>query len=230
MAAAVGPLGPTSQRSFVPGWCGPNSLRALRALRSNRVPQIRSTKRAARAQPRTKLLGAADIPPPRHHLPLRVTVGACVHTRQSAQATAPPSWQSTSVSAKVRGARRRWGRVRSRGAQGFWPARAARFVQLTCGAMSERSARRARRELRRPARNPSTEGTPAQQGPAPAPAAAAPRAPSPARNDRPGVTPCAAPPCAASRARRTARRTRRSACATARSAPAGATPRATRAP
>jgi len=38
-----------------------NSLRSLRELRSNRAPQVRSTKRASRADPEAALLGAADI-------------------------------------------------------------------------------------------------------------------------------------------------------------------------
>ncbi|HLS55796.1 MAG TPA: hypothetical protein VK052_06945 [Zeimonas sp.] len=37
-----------------------NSLRSLRELRSNKAPQVRSTKRASRADPEAALLGAAD--------------------------------------------------------------------------------------------------------------------------------------------------------------------------
>jgi len=41
-----------------------NSLRALCALRSDKAPQVRSTKRAARADPETALLGAAHSAAP----------------------------------------------------------------------------------------------------------------------------------------------------------------------
>jgi len=37
-----------------------DSLRSLRELRSDKAPQARSTKRAARADPEAALLGAAD--------------------------------------------------------------------------------------------------------------------------------------------------------------------------
>jgi len=38
-----------------------NSLRSLRELRSDKAPQVRSTKRASRADPEAALLGAAEI-------------------------------------------------------------------------------------------------------------------------------------------------------------------------
>jgi len=40
-----------------------NSLRALRALRSDSTPRVRGTKRASRADPETALLGAAEVAP-----------------------------------------------------------------------------------------------------------------------------------------------------------------------
>ncbi|KAA0218732.1 MAG: hypothetical protein DWB43_07555 [Lautropia sp.] len=40
-----------------------NSLRSLRELRSDRAPQVRSTKRASRADPEAALLGVAEIAP-----------------------------------------------------------------------------------------------------------------------------------------------------------------------
>jgi len=48
-----------------PGVVRRNSLRSLRELRSDRAPQVRSTKRASRADPGATLLGAADIAAPR---------------------------------------------------------------------------------------------------------------------------------------------------------------------
>ncbi len=62
MAAAVGPSGRLSCAARL-GLVRRDSLRALRALRSDRTPQVRGTKRAARAQPKAVLLGAADITP-----------------------------------------------------------------------------------------------------------------------------------------------------------------------
>ncbi len=46
-----------------PGVVRRNSLRSLRELRSDRAPQVRSTKRASRADPEAALLGAAEIAP-----------------------------------------------------------------------------------------------------------------------------------------------------------------------
>ena len=46
-----------------PGVVRRNSLRSLRELRSNTAPQVRSTKRASRADPGAALLGAAEIAP-----------------------------------------------------------------------------------------------------------------------------------------------------------------------
>ncbi len=50
-----------------------NSLRSLRELRSDRAPQVRSTKRASRADPEAALLGAADIGAPKAAPPARAS-------------------------------------------------------------------------------------------------------------------------------------------------------------
>jgi len=62
MAAAVGAAHrlPSAARL---GVVRRNSLRSLRELRSNKAPQVRGTKRAARADPEAALLGAAEGAP-----------------------------------------------------------------------------------------------------------------------------------------------------------------------
>ncbi len=71
-----------------PGVVRRNSLRSLRELRSDRAPQVRSTKRASRAAPEAALLGAADtgplgatpsaaLPCPRPGAPLRTAPPRC---------------------------------------------------------------------------------------------------------------------------------------------------------
>ncbi len=217
MAAAVGPLGPTALALLRPGLVRPQlaSRPSCAALEQGAAD---SKYEARCARPAQDEAARRRRHPPAPSPPAAPGDSGCVRrvTR---------SW-SDRVSAKVE-QRMIAHPVDARTVSG---PRAQRFVQPTCGAMSRTERPQGAQRVAPPGQEPEHRGHPCAAGPAPAPAAAAPRAPSPARNDRPGVTPCAAPPCAASRVRRTARRTRRSACATARSAPADATPRATRAP
>ena len=176
MAAAAAPSGRLPCAAHL-GLARRNSLRALRALRSDRRRE-NEVGRALRAlQPKAALLGAADIAAPAPRLPLRaawVQFGrnarhlprlpvARMHTCRTV-GRARSSWQSTTVSAKARAGSLRRVRVRSREAQGRWPARAARLVPHSRGACP--SGARVAREAScaaRPATRAS-QGTPAQQG------------------------------------------------------------------
>ena len=168
---------PTALALLASGRAAKLAARAAPAPLDNRR-ESRPT-RAARADPETALLGAADIAPPSQRLPLgqrqrcserkpgrRPLPGLCQE----------PAWLQRS------GCRRRTPQrclqgcgppaagapVRSREAQPCRPARAARFVLLTRrDCPSAARAASVASFAARPARRAS-QGTPAQRGPAPA--------------------------------------------------------------
>jgi len=172
-----------------------NSLRSLRELRSDRAPQVRSTKRASRADPEAALLGAADTSPTaRPHASRRPRCAARAARPASRTAADCRSGSLGGVRIEAGAASRERRNGACKGAdQGAGRAPRARLVRSREAQRHRRRAQRAssiilaaivRAELaqraqrvspRQPVRRAS-QGTPAKRGQAPgAPAAPGPR-------------------------------------------------------